>query len=88
MAAPALKACATLGPAPAGTRFWPHRGFVIWQLDNRGSAGRGHAFETPIYHRMGKTELADQLEGIRYLTSRASWIRRVSAFTAGATAAT
>ena len=44
-----------------------HRGFVIWQLDNRGSKGRGHAFETPLYHRMGKTELADQLEGIRYL---------------------
>ncbi len=43
------------------------RGFVIWQLDNRGSAGRGHAFETPLYRRFGKTELADQLEGVRYL---------------------
>ncbi len=46
------------------------RGFVIWQLDNRGSAGRGHAFETPIYHRMGKVELADQLEGIHYLVGQ------------------
>ena len=45
------------------------RGFVIWAMDNRGSSGRGHAFETPIYHRMGKTELADQVEGVRYLTS-------------------
>ncbi len=44
------------------------RGFVIWQLDNRGSSGRGHAFETPIFRRFGKTELADQLDGIRYLT--------------------
>jgi dipeptidyl-peptidase 4 len=43
------------------------RGFVIWQMDNRGSKGRGHAFEAPIYHRMGKVELADQLEGIHYL---------------------
>jgi len=43
------------------------QGYVIWQLDNRGSRGRGHAFETPIYHRMGKTELADQLEGVHYL---------------------
>ncbi len=43
------------------------RGFVIWQLDNRGSAGRGHAFESPLYHRFGKTELADQLEGVKYL---------------------
>ena len=43
------------------------KGFLVWQLDNRGSTGRGHAFETPLYHRFGKTELADQLEGIRYL---------------------
>ena len=43
------------------------RGFVIWALDNRGSSGRGHAFETPLYRRFGKTELADQLEGVRYL---------------------
>jgi dipeptidyl-peptidase-4 len=46
------------------------RGFVIWQLDNRGSMGRGHAFETPINRRMGKVELADQLEGIRYLVGQ------------------
>jgi dipeptidyl-peptidase-4 len=47
-----------------------HRGFVIWQLDNRGSKGRGHAFETPLYHRTGQTELADQLEGVRYLIAQ------------------
>ena len=46
------------------------RGFVIWQMDNRGSKGRGHAFEAPIYHRMGKIELADQLEGIHYLVGQ------------------
>jgi dipeptidyl-peptidase 4 len=46
------------------------RGFVIWQLDNRGSSGRGHAFETPLYRRFGKTELADQLEGVRYLVAQ------------------
>jgi dipeptidyl-peptidase-4 len=46
------------------------RGFVIWELDNRGSTGRGHAFETPLYRRFGKTELADQLEGVRYLLAQ------------------
>lgn len=46
-----------------------HRGFVIWQLDNRGSAGRGHAFESPIYHNLGVTELADQKAGIERLIS-------------------
>jgi dipeptidyl-peptidase-4 len=44
-------------------------GYVIWQMDNRGSTGRGHAFETPIYRRLGKVEVADQVEGVRYLVS-------------------
>jgi dipeptidyl-peptidase 4 len=51
-------------------QVWAARGFVIWQLDNRGSTGRGHAFETPIYRRFGKTELADQLDGVRYLLAQ------------------
>jgi dipeptidyl-peptidase-4 len=46
------------------------RGFVVWALDNRGSSGRGHAFEAPLYRRFGKTELADQLEGVRYLIAQ------------------
>lgn len=46
-----------------------HQGFLIWQVDNRGSAGRGHAFETPLYRRFGLVELKDQLAGVRYLTS-------------------
>jgi len=45
------------------------RGFVVWQLDNRGGTGRGHAFETPLFRRLGKTELEDQLTGVRYLIS-------------------
>lgn len=46
-----------------------HRGYVVWQLDNRGSAGRGHKFETPLYRRLGRQELADQREGVKYLLS-------------------
>jgi dipeptidyl-peptidase 4 len=46
------------------------RGFAVWEMDNRGSSGRGHAFETPLYRRLGKTELADQLEGVRYLLAQ------------------
>jgi dipeptidyl-peptidase-4 len=45
------------------------RGFVVWQLDNRGSTGRGHAFESVIFHDLGKRELADQKEGIQHLIS-------------------
>jgi dipeptidyl-peptidase-4 len=46
-----------------------HRGFVVWQVDNRGSSGRGHQFETPLYRRLGKQELEDQKEGVKYLLS-------------------
>jgi len=45
------------------------RGFVIWKLDNRGSSGRGHAFESPVYHEMGRVELSDQRAGIEKLLS-------------------
>ena len=45
-------------------------GYVVWEMDNRGSAGRGHAFETPVYRNLGAQELADQREGVEYMISR------------------
>jgi dipeptidyl-peptidase-4 len=45
------------------------RGFVVWQLDNRGTANRGHVWEAKLYRRLGKQELADQEVGIRHLIS-------------------
>jgi dipeptidyl-peptidase-4 len=45
------------------------KGYIIFSLDNRGSWGRGHAFETPIFHQLGKVELQDQLTGVKYLKS-------------------
>lgn len=50
-------------------QMFAHRGYVVWQLDNRGSIGRGHLFESAIYHSLGTVELADQKAGIDYLTS-------------------
>jgi dipeptidyl-peptidase 4 len=47
------------------------KGYIIFTLDNRGSYYRGHAFETPIYHQLGKVELQDQLAGVKYLKSLA-----------------
>ncbi len=57
-----------------GNRFLWHqvmaqKGYIVFSLDNRGMAGRGHAFETPIHKRMGEIELADQLAGVEYLKS-------------------
>ena len=43
------------------------KGFVVFTLDNRGTAGRGHAFETPIARHFGAIETADQLAGVAWL---------------------
>ena len=46
-----------------------HKGYIVWQCENRGGMGRGHAFETAIYHQLGVAELADQVAGVQYLIS-------------------
>ncbi len=45
------------------------KGYIIFSVDNRGSAGRGHAFETPLHFRLGAQELSDQRDGVQYLKS-------------------
>jgi dipeptidyl-peptidase 4 len=46
-----------------------HDGYVVWEMDNRGTSGRGHAFESAVFRNLGVQELADQREGIQYLLS-------------------
>jgi len=43
------------------------KGYIIFSLDNRGSAGRGHEFEEPIHFHLGAQELADQRDGSEWL---------------------
>lgn len=45
------------------------QGFLVFQLDNRGSYNRGKAFEDPIYKKLGVAEIADQIKGVEYLRS-------------------
>jgi dipeptidyl-peptidase-4 len=45
------------------------RGFIWFEIDNRGSANRGVAYESQIRHAMGTVEVADQLAGANYLKS-------------------
>jgi dipeptidyl-peptidase-4 len=45
------------------------KGYIIFSLDNRGSTGRGHAFESPLHFRLGAQELSDQRDGVAYLKS-------------------
>ncbi len=48
-------------------QYLAHQGFIVFKLDNRGSSRRGHAFESPIYRRMGGIEVADQVDGVGFL---------------------
>jgi len=45
-------------------------GFVVFVLDNRGSANRGLAFEGAIKHDMGNLEVQDQVDGVRWLVEQ------------------
>ena len=44
-------------------------GFVVFRLDNRGSANRGKAFEDHIYRNMAGVEVKDQALGAEFLKS-------------------
>jgi dipeptidyl-peptidase-4 len=43
--------------------------YIVFTLDNRGSAHRGFAFESVIHRNLGDAEIEDQLTGIDYLKS-------------------
>jgi dipeptidyl-peptidase-4 len=43
------------------------KGYIVFALDNQGTAGRGHFFEEPIHLRLGAQELGDQRDGVSYL---------------------
>ena len=45
------------------------KGYILFEIDNRGSDNRGVAFEKPIYHAMGGVEVADQKVGGEFLKS-------------------
>jgi dipeptidyl-peptidase-4 len=45
------------------------QGFIVFQLDNRGSGSRGTAFEAALHRRMGTVEVEDQVRGVEYLRS-------------------
>ncbi len=45
------------------------KGWIVFQIDNRGSYNRGTAFENQLWHAMGTVEVEDQLEGAKYLKS-------------------
>lgn len=47
------------------------QGYIVFMIDNRGSANRGVAFESQLYRAAGTVEVADQLAGARWLKQQA-----------------
>lgn len=48
-------------------QYWVSKGWIYFQIDNRGSYNRGKAFEDKIYHAMGTVEVEDQAAAARWL---------------------
>lgn len=57
----------------AGANLWMNwlaeQGYIVFTLDNRGSAERGFAFESQIHRQLGTVEMEDQLAGVEFLKS-------------------
>jgi len=49
--------------------YMAQKGYVVFTLDNRGTANRGFAFESTIHRRLGTVEVEDQMVGVDYLKS-------------------
>jgi dipeptidyl-peptidase-4 len=52
------------------TQILTRAGYMVFHLDNRGSAFRGTAFQAPIHGKLGEIEVADQVQGAHWLASQ------------------
>ena len=55
------------GAAGLFRQYLAQHGYIVFTLDNRGSAGRGVKFKTALYHHMGSVEVQDQVAGANFL---------------------
>lgn len=62
--------CARNSWAPLFHQFLVRRGYVVMELDNRGSSNRGPGFEAPIHGRLGDVEVRDQVRGVEHLAAQ------------------
>ncbi len=56
-----------LGGAGLFLNYLAQQGYVIFTLDNRGTANRGRDFEQSIHRNLGIKEVKDQMVGVDYL---------------------
>lgn len=58
-----------LGGAGIFLNYMAQQGYVVFTLDNHGTANRGIDFEQAIFRNLGNLEVADQMKGVEYLKS-------------------
>ena len=49
--------------------YLAQQGYVVFTVDNRGTDNRGFEFESCTHRHLGEIEMADQLEGVKFLQS-------------------
>lgn len=58
-----------LGGGGLFLNYLAQNGYIVFTLDNRGTANRGRDFEQSIHRNLGVNEVADQMVGVNYLKS-------------------
>ncbi|MBC8487400.1 MAG: S9 family peptidase [Bacteroidetes bacterium] len=58
-----------LGAAGIFLNYMAQQGYVVFTMDNHGTANRGLEFEQAIFRNLGTLEVADQMKGVEYLKS-------------------
>jgi dipeptidyl-peptidase-4 len=56
-----------LGGGTLWFNYMAEKGYIVFTLDNRGSANRGLKFEQEIFRHLGTKEIEDQVLGVMYL---------------------
>ena len=60
-----------------GGSLWMHflasKGYIVYTIDNRGSAHRGLEFENATHRKLGEVEMQDQLAALRWLKQQ-NWV--------------
>ncbi|RUO74347.1 S9 family peptidase [Pseudidiomarina sediminum] len=52
------------------SQYLAQQGYVVFQLDNRGSGNRGKQFEQAIHRNLAQAEVADQVAGVNFLRTQ------------------
>jgi dipeptidyl-peptidase 4 len=62
-----------LGGASLWMNYFAEKGYIVFTLDNHGSAHRGKKWEQSIHRQLGSIEMRDQIKGVEWLKDQ-TWV--------------